>query len=100
MKLAEKCMSKYSAGQAVQNGLALGKIHGTTQICVCTAKNVISRRGCAGQHGSLDLRERRHERGGRKLSLGTRVAIEHLPHEGFVLALLGGSHGVGELGER
>jgi len=100
MNLVKKCMSKYSAGQAVQNGLALGKIHGTTQIGVCTAKNIIGRRGCAGQHGSLDLRECRHERGGRKLSLGTAVAIEHLPHEGFILALLGGSHGVGKLDER
>jgi hypothetical protein len=100
MNLEEKCMSKYGAGQMVQGGLALGKIHGTIQIGVCTAKNIIGRRGCAGQHGSLDIRECRHERGGRKLSLGTTVSIEHLPHESFVLALLGGSHGVGELGER
>ena len=48
----------------------------------------------------LLYRELRRRLAQEPFSLRVERAIEHLPHEGFILALLGGSHGVGELDER
>ena len=100
MNLVKMHQQDYIAhAHAVKGEFVLVKINGTAQIGVGTTKHVLFRRAIAGQHRSFNLLERRPELWGGKLALGTSVAIEHNAHECFVLALLGRSHGVGELGD-